>query len=51
MWILIKGYRDFPGALTVKDSALSLLWLRFDPWPWNFHMPWVLPKIKKEIKQ
>jgi len=18
---------------------LSLLWCRFDPWPWNFHMP------------
>ena len=30
----------------VKDLALSLqrlgslLWHGFDPWPWNFHMPW-----------
>ena len=31
----------------VKDPELSLqqlgslLWLRFDPWPGNFHMQWV----------
>ena len=25
-------------AQQVKDPALSLLWLRFDPWPQNFHM-------------
>ena len=24
----------------VKDLALSLLWLRFDPWPRNCHMFW-----------
>ena len=23
---------------------LSLLWLRFDPWPQNFCMPWAWPK-------
>ena len=23
----------------VRDSALSLLWLRFGPWPRNSHMP------------
>ena len=34
-------------AQRVKDLVLSLLWLRsllgrgFDPWPRNFHMPWV----------
>ena len=30
----------------VKDPALPQLWLRFDPWPVNFHMPWLWPKIK-----
>ena len=36
----------------VKDLALSLQWLwsllwhGFDPWPRNFHMPQVWPKIK-----
>ena len=35
----------FPGGLAVKDPVLSLLWLRsllwlgFDPWPRNFHIP------------
>ena len=24
----------------------SLLWHGFDPWPWNFHMPWVWTKKK-----
>ena len=24
-----------------KDLVLSLLRLQFDPWPGNFHMPWV----------
>ena len=34
-------------GVQVKDPALSLLWLgwllwyRFNPWPGNFHMPWV----------
>ena len=32
-------------AQQVKDPMLSLQWLgslprcRFDPWPWNFHLP------------
>ena len=25
----------------LKDPALPQLWLRFNPWPRNFHMPWV----------
>ena len=25
----------------VKYQALPQLWLGFDPWPGNFHMPWV----------
>ena len=28
--------------------ARSLLWLRFDPWPWNLHMPLVQLKKKKD---
>lgn len=32
---------EFPAGLVVKDSALSLLWLRFDPWPENFYIPQV----------
>ena len=28
----------------VMDLVLSLLWLRFDPWPRNFHMPQAWPK-------
>ena len=37
-------------AQWVKDAVLLQLWhrpqprLRFDPWPGNFHMPWVHPK-------
>ena len=41
-------FADFPGGLAVKDSALSLLWLRVDPQPGNFHMPRVpVPPGKK----
>ena len=38
---------DFPCGLAVKDSALSLLWLGFDPWPGNFCMPQVWAKTNK----
>ena len=31
------------------DPALSQVWLRFHPWPENFHMLWVWPKKKKII--
>ena len=27
--------QDFPGGLVVKDSVLSLWWLRFNHWPRN----------------
>jgi len=33
--------RVFPDGLAVKDSALSLLQLGFNPWPRNFCIPWV----------
>ena len=31
-------HQEFAGSLSVKDSALSLLWLGLDPWPENFCM-------------
>ena len=34
-------------AQWVKDPMLLQLWHRFDPWPVNFHKPWVWPKKKK----
>ena len=50
-------HKEFPGGLAIKDLALSLLWLRCDPWPRNFHMPQtrggkksiVLKKLQREI--
>lgn len=40
-----EGRRSSLVVQWVKDPALSLLWprlllwYRFHPWPWNFHMP------------
>ena len=34
--VLQKERKEFPSGLTVKDLILSLLWLRFSPWPRNF---------------
>ena len=42
-------YMEFSGGLAVKDSALSLLWRAFDPWPRDFLMPQVQPKRKQKI--
>ena len=39
---------EFPGGLGVKGSALSLLWLSFDPWLQNFHMLCVWPEKKNK---
>ena len=33
-------------AQQLKDPALSLLWHEFNPWPGNFHVPWVVDKKK-----
>ena len=38
------SFQEFPGGLAVKDPTLSLLWHRSDPWPMNFHKPWMWPK-------
>ena len=41
----------------VKDQALLLqwpgllLWLRFNPWPRNFQMPWAWPKTNKQTNK
>ena len=32
----------------VKDLALSLLWLRFDPWPRNFRARFLISRRKQE---
>ena len=45
-------YRSSLVAQWVRDLGVSLMWLwlllwcRLDPWPGNFHMPWV--RAKKE---
>ena len=46
-----KCWRSSLVAQQVKDSALSLLWGGFEPWPWNFHMSQVWPKKKKKKKK
>ena len=38
----------FLGAQWVRDPLLSLLWSRFDFWPWAFQM---LQKKKKKKKK
>ena len=39
---------EFPGGLVVKDLALLLLQLEYDPQPGNLHIPWTWPKKKKK---
>ena len=44
-WFFSKNLgEEFPGGLAVKDSVLSLLWLRFSLWPRSFRMLWVWSK-------
>ena len=45
----LRPVMEFPSRLEVKDLASSLLWRRFDPWPGNFHVPWVWGE--KEVLQ
>ena len=37
----------YQSSPTVKDQALSLLWLKSNPWPQNFSMLQAQPKKKK----
>ena len=45
---LCDGPGSIPGLISspaqwVKDLALLQLWPMFNPWPGNFHVPWVWP--------
>lgn len=43
--------REFPRGSVGEDPASLLLWLRFDPWPGNFHMLQMQPLKKKKNQQ
>ena len=43
--------REFPGGLAVKDLALLLLWLGFNPWPRNICVSGALTKEKKKKRK
>ena len=53
-WATMGTPMEFPCGMWVKDPSLSLqqlrslLWLGFDPWPGNFHMPQEQQKKKKK---
>lgn len=47
MLLKITRLLEFPSGPAVKDQALSLMWLRFDPRPRNFCLPRVWPKQNK----
>ena len=49
--ILIYHFEEFPGGLAVKDLALSLLWLRFIPWPQECLHATGMAKRKKKKKK
>ena len=46
-----------PVAQQVKDQELSLqqlrslLWCSFEPWPRNFHIPWMWAKKEEEEEE
>ena len=52
VWQLLKklNIEEFPGGLMVKNVALFLLRLRFDPWTSNCHML-RMQLGKKKVKQ
>lgn len=42
--VAAKVQVQFPNQHSgLKDLALLQLWLRFNPWPGNFHVPQVWP--------
>ena len=51
MYVNNKEIGEFPGTLAVKDSALSLLWCGFSPWPRNLCMPFTWPKNKTKKRK
>ena len=46
-----KWCQDFSSGLVVKDSALSMLWLVFDPWPGKDLIAMGAAKKKKKKKK
>lgn len=42
-------HKEFPGGLAIKDLALSLLWLRCDPWFGNFCMLWAQTRKNRNV--
>ena len=50
LW-LIKMAKEFPCGPVVKNPVLSLVWLRFSPWPGNFCLLQVWQKEKENKKQ
>ena len=40
---------SFLVAQEAGDPALSLPWLKFDPWPQNVYRPWVQEKKKRKM--
>ena len=61
MWVYVSSVTDHlllrikPRsslvAQWIKDLVLSLLWPRFHPWHWNFHMPWSWPEKRRKPKR
>ena len=43
------GHENSLVAQRIKDPVLPQLWHRFNPWPRNFHMPWVWPHTCKNL--
>ena len=44
------GYSGLSMVLSLQQLR-SLLWLRFDPCPMNFHMLWVQQKTNKQTNK
>ena len=43
-WVIVEvQVQALAGCNGLKDLALTQLWLRFNPWPGNFHVPQVWP--------
>ena len=51
--VAVEARVQFPDWHSgLKDPVSPQLWLRFNPWPENFHIPWVyLFKKKKKRKK
>ena len=57
-WVAAEAWGLIPGlALWVEELALPhlwcrlQLWVRFSPWPGNFHMPQAQPLKKKKKRK